>query len=105
MAGSFIFGEIGIEKIKSRRRDVVKDKFLHKVISFRKPRCHRRAGVYLPPHCPALSIPGAPPRTPSAFLKESGAKNLLFFDIAGSFIFGEIGIEKNKEQKKRCCIR
>lgn len=48
---------------------------------------------------------GALPRTPSAFLKESGAKNLLFFDIAGSFIFGEIGIEKNKEQKKRCCIR
>ena len=48
-----------------------------------------------PGRCPAprpLSIPGAPPRTPSAFLKESGAKNLLFY-MAGSFIFGEIGIE------------
>ena len=47
--------------------------------------------------CPVprpLSIPGAPPRTPVSFLERKRSKELAFFYMAGSFIFGEIGIEK-----------
>ncbi len=44
---------------------------------------HGRAGLYVPPHymghCPVpRAYFGALSRSPSAFLKESGAKNLLF---------------------------
>ena len=86
---------------------------------------HLRAGGYLPPifspmpHCPGLrpvprplSIPGALPRTPSAFhprgaapypvrfLERKRSKELAFFDMAGSFIFEEIGIKKIKSRRR-----
>ena len=57
-----------------------------------------------------LSIPGALPRTPGSFrgaapypvrfLERKRSKELAFFDMVGSFIFGEIGIEKIKSRRR-----
>ena len=65
--------------MESRRRDVVKDKFLHKVVSFRKPRSPHIGGGLPPAALPgAFYSRGAAPG-PVRLLERKRSKELAFF--------------------------